>query len=214
MNSSEARDTKTRQRLELTKQTLRKLSPHPILIQTLHSSTKLYSFVKTRKKKSKNKNKLCSFTSRFIYFLTHRSRATGRPEETAAETLYEGKPCLLLLVRIHSKTNWSQVVRRREVSSPLETEERRGGGRGEEKRGEGVQLKSQCGWDLVLWGLNVCGRGTELIGVFFCCKFTLHRFLLGGKSSRSLFNMPTLSRLRTFEAKSHGLLAVFSLTLR
>lgn len=101
MNSSEARDTKTRQRLELTKQTLRKLSPHPILIQTLHS-TKLYSLIKTRKK-SKNKNKPCSFTSRF--FLTHRSRATGRPEETAAETLYEGKPCLLLLVRIHSKTN-------------------------------------------------------------------------------------------------------------
>lgn len=55
MNSSEARDTKTRQRLELTKQTLRKLSPHPILIQTLHSSTKLYPFVKTRKKKQKQK---------------------------------------------------------------------------------------------------------------------------------------------------------------
>lgn len=129
MNSSEARDIKTRQRLEQTKQTLRKLSPHPrrdthpILIQTLHSSTKLYSLIKTRKK-SKTKNKPCSFTSRF--FLTYRSRATGRPEETAAETLYEGKPCLLLLVRIHSKTNWSQVVRRREVSCPLETEERRG----------------------------------------------------------------------------------------
>lgn len=95
-----------------------------------------------------------------------------------------------------------------------EEERGRGEGGGEERGGEGVQLKSQCGWDLVLWGLNVCGRGTELIGVFFCCKFTLHRFLLGGKSSRSLFNMPTLSRLRTFEAKSHGLLAVFSLTLR
>lgn len=103
MNSSEARDIKTRQRLEQTKQTLRKLSPHPILIQTLHSSTKLYSLIKTRKK-SKTKNKPCSFTSRF-FFLTYRSRATGRPEETAAETLYEGKPCLLLLVRIHSKTN-------------------------------------------------------------------------------------------------------------
>lgn len=130
MNSSEARDIKTRQRLEQTKQTLRKLSPHPrrdthpILIQTLHSSTKLYSLIKTRKK-SKTKNKPCSFTSRF-FFLTYRSRATGRPEETAAETLYEGKPCLLLLVCIHSKTNWSQVVRRREVSCPLETEERRG----------------------------------------------------------------------------------------
>lgn len=144
MNSSEARDIKTRQRLEQTKQTLRKLSPHPrrdthpILIQTLHSSTKLYSLIKTRKK-SKTKNKPCSFTSRF-FFLTYRSRATGRPEETAAETLYEGKPCLLLLVRIHSKTNWSQVVRRREVSCPLETEERRRektGGRVEEKRGEG-----------------------------------------------------------------------------